>query len=241
MAALWSHRSSDLKCWNSGFWAFTIHVCVGFRCCRNHSLSRFVVHTSVLVLLPVWRKSSKKVSVWRRFLHCQKACKAIAGLVGICSDERCAYLWSLSCLSNLSRGEKRQASECTHWWLFHPKSLWWPPWIIFHEPLAGSLLTAALYVPDLCLLAGAMCPSMDSSHPVLLSMRRCSELEPSLRVTLSVPILGIMCSTSPFSLWPAGRVPTLHHHLSFWLKKLKFSWKGQFWCWWIPGTRFTQL
>lgn len=35
--------------------------------------------------------------------------------------------------------EKGQASECTHWWLSHPKSLWLPLWIIFYEPLAGSL------------------------------------------------------------------------------------------------------
>lgn len=123
-----------------------------------------------------------------------------------------------------------------------PNGLFSMNWEFMELNKLGACSQAALYVPDLCLLAGAICPSMDWFHPVLPSMRRCSELEPSLRVTLSVPVLGIVCSASPFSLWSAMRVPTLHHHLSFWLKKLKFTlWKGQFWCWWIPGTRFTQL
>lgn len=103
-------------------------------------------------------------------------------------------------------------SECTHWWLSQPEGLCSPPRVILHEPLSGSLLAAALCVPDLCLLAGAVHPSVGSFYPGLVSVRRCCELEPSLGATLSVPIPGIMCSASPFSLRSAVRVvPTLHH------------------------------
>lgn len=108
------------------------------------------------------------------------------------------------------------------------------PRLIFHEPLSGSLLAAALCVLDLCLLAGAVhLPTL--FHPGLLSVRRCSELQPSLRAILSVPILGIVPSASPFSLWSTMRVvPVLHHSTA----SVASPWKSQFWCWWMsqgPG------
>lgn len=107
-------------------------------------------------------------------------------------------------------------SEWTCWWHSQSKGFCSPPYIIFHEPLSGNLLSAALCVLDLCLLARAVHPPMGLFHPGLYSMRRCSQLEPSFRVILYVPVLGIMQSASPFSLLSAMRVmPALRHSIVF--------------------------